>query len=89
MPNQTSSPNDPSSLPSDIAPPYDANWALFEHISRMEVMHGRQYVITSANSKHVESLTSGQPVDEIVAKPYDLDRLVRAVKEASRARPTR
>jgi len=37
----------------------------------------------------VESLSVGQPVFEIVGKPYDLDRLVHAVKEASRARPTR
>jgi len=73
----------------DVAPPYDANWALFQHISRMDVMRGREYIVTSANSKHVETLSAGQPVYEIVGKPYDLDRLVHAVKEASRARPTR
>jgi DNA-binding NtrC family response regulator len=81
--------HDPRVIVYDIAPPYDANWALFQHISRMAVMRGREYVVTSANSKHVESLASGQPVYEIVGKPYDLDRLVHAVKEASRARPTR
>ena len=81
--------HDPRVIVYDIAPPYDANWALFQHVSRMDVMRGREYVVTSANSKHVESLAAGQPVYEIVGKPYDLDRLVHAVKEASRARPTR
>ena len=73
----------------DIAPPYDANWALFRHICRMDVMRDRQFVVTSVNAKQVESLAAGQPVYEIVGKPYDLDRLVHAVKAASRARPTR
>jgi DNA-binding NtrC family response regulator len=81
--------HDPRVVVYDIAPPYDANWALFQHVCRMDVMRDRQYVVTSANAKQVESLAAGQPVYEIVGKPYDLDRLVHAVKEASRARPTR
>ena len=79
----------PQAIVYDIAPPYDANWALFQHISRMDVMRGRQFVVTSVNAKQVDVLSAGQPVYEIVGKPYDLDRLVHAVKEASRARPTR
>jgi DNA-binding NtrC family response regulator len=81
--------HDPHVIVYDIAPPYDANWALFQHICRMDVMRGRQYVVTSVNAKQVDLLSAGQPVYEIVGKPYDLDRLVHAVKEASRARPTR
>ena len=81
--------HDPHVIVYDIAPPYDANWALFLHICRMDGMRHRQFVVTSINAKHVEALTSGQSVYEIVGKPYDLDRLVHAVKEASRARPTR
>ena len=81
--------HDPQVIVYDIAPPYDANWALFQHICRMDGLRNRQFVVTSINAKHVESLSSGHPVYEIVGKPYDLDRLVHAVKEASRARPTR
>jgi DNA-binding NtrC family response regulator len=81
--------HDPHVIVYDIAPPYEANWALFEHIRGMDVMRDRQYVVTSPNAKNVEALASGEPVYEIIGKPYDLDRLVHAVKEASRARPTR
>lgn len=82
--------HNPQVIVYDIAPPYDANWQLFQHICRMDVMRGRQYIVTSINAKHVEALASpDQTVYEIVGKPYDLDRLVHAVKEAARARPTR
>jgi CheY-like chemotaxis protein len=74
----------------DIAPPYDANWQLFEHICRMEVMRKRPVVVTSINPRHVEQLAGkDEKVYEVVGKPLDLDQIVRAVKEGSRARPTR
>src|SRR3954466_2568654 len=74
----------------DIAPPYEANWHLFQHICEMPVMKGRQFVITSTNAQQVERIAGPQQhVYEIVGKPYDLGEVVRAVKEASRARATR
>ena len=74
----------------DISPPYDPNWRLFQHVSSMPVMQGRQFVLTSVNARHVEQLARPQEhVYEIVGKPVDLDQLVQAVKEATRARPTR
>jgi DNA-binding response OmpR family regulator len=74
----------------DIAPPYEQNWRLFEHMLTMEPMKGRQVVITTANAAQLEKIIGGgQQVYEVVGKPYDLDQIVRAVKEAGRARPTR
>jgi DNA-binding NtrC family response regulator len=74
----------------DIAPPYEPNWHLFQHICAMPVMHGRQFIITSTNARHVERLAGQhQQVYEIVGKPLDLGQVVQAIKEASRARPTR
>lgn len=74
----------------DIAPPYEANWALFEHIRGMDMMQGRRFVVTSVNTKHVERLVGrDQQVYEVVERPVDLDRIVQAVKEALRARDTR
>jgi CheY-like chemotaxis protein len=74
----------------DIAPPYDANFQLFEHVRRMPVMSGRQFVVTSTNSRQVEKLfASSTPVYEVVGKPYDIDQIVSAAREAVRARPTR
>jgi CheY-like chemotaxis protein len=74
----------------DVAPPYQANWQLFQHLASMPVMEGRQFVVTSTNAKHVEGLAGPQQhIYEIVGKPMDLGQLVQAVKEAARARPTR
>jgi DNA-binding NtrC family response regulator len=74
----------------DIAPPYDANWRLFQHLAQMPVMQGRQFVITSTNPRHVESLSAPQHhVYEIVGKAEDLGQIVQAVREALKARPSR
>jgi DNA-binding NtrC family response regulator len=74
----------------DIAPPYDANFQLFEHMRRMPVMAGRQFVITSTNARQVEKLVSSSTaVYEVVGKPYDIDQIVMATREALKARPTR
>ena len=82
--------HDPQVIVYDIAPPYDANWQLFEHISRMKGMRQRKIVLTSTNPRHVEKLAGrNQTIYEVVGKPLDLDQIVRAVKEASRSRATR
>ena len=82
--------HDPLVVVYDIAPPYEANWHLFQHVAEMPVMKGRQFVITSTNARHVEGIAGPQQhVYEIVGKSYDLGEVVRAVKEASRARATR
>lgn len=74
----------------DIAPPYDANWQLFQHIRSLDAMQGRKVVLTSINRKQVEKLAGrDETIYEVVGKPFDLNRLVRAVKEAARQRPLR
>jgi CheY-like chemotaxis protein len=80
--------HDPDVVVYDIAPPYEANWMLFKHIRSLDTMKDRKIVLTSMNKKHVEKLAGrDHTIYEIVGKPYDLNRLVRAVKEAARQRP--
>jgi len=82
--------HDPQVIVYDIAPPYDANWALFRHLRELPAMHGRRIVLTSINRRQVEKLAGrDETIYEIVGKPLDLNRVVRAVKEAARQRPTR
>jgi|SRR5688572_33034258 DNA-binding response OmpR family regulator len=74
----------------DIAPPYDANWKLFQHLSATTSLVGRHFVITTTNKAQVEKLVGRDArVYEVIGKPADLELIVRAVKEAGRARPTR
>jgi DNA-binding response OmpR family regulator len=82
--------HDPDVVVYDIAPPYDANWQLFQHICLMKAMRQRPVVLTSTNTRHVEKLAGrDQRIYEVVGKPLDLDQIVQAVREAARSRPTR
>ena len=75
----------------DVAPPYENNWRLFQHIRALAIMEGIQYVITTTNARQIEQYAKGDEhrIYEIVGKPFDLGEIVTAVKEALRARPTR
>jgi DNA-binding NtrC family response regulator len=74
----------------DLVPPYETTWAFLEHLRGSEALQGAQFVLTSINRARVEEIVKpNEHVYEIVGKPLDLDQIVRAVKEASRARPTR
>lgn len=82
--------HDPHVVVYDIAPPYDANWRLFEHLRKMDVMKDRPVVLTSTNPAQVERLSkTDQRVYEVIGRPMDLDLIVRAIKEASRSRAVR
>lgn len=74
----------------DLVPPYEITWAFLQHLRGSEFLNGVQFVLTSMNAERVQQIVApNEQVYEIVGKPYDLDQIVRAVKEASRARPTR
>jgi len=74
----------------DLAPPYGANFRLFEHVRSMQAVENSRFVLTSVNPKNVASLVGGdERVYEVVDRQEDLMQLVQAVKEASRARSVR
>jgi CheY-like chemotaxis protein len=74
----------------DVAPPYERNFRLFEHIKKMPAVRDCQFVITSTNPSRILNLVGrDEHVYEVVDNTDDLSRLVHAVKDATRARPTR
>ena len=77
----------PKAIVYDIAPPYESNWRLFEHIRDLDVMEGRAFVLTSVNPAHVQTLAGpDRQIYEVVGKPLDLDVIVQATREALNAR---
>jgi DNA-binding response OmpR family regulator len=81
--------HNPDVIVYDVAAPYSSNWNLFQHIRSLKSMQGRKIILTSMNAKHVEALAGRDTkIYEIVGKPLDLNRLVHAVKEAARERPS-
>lgn len=80
----------PNVIVFDLVPPYDRSYRFVEHLRGLDVMKGCQFVLTSTNPNRAHELAgTSEEVYEIVGKPYDLEQITRAVKEASRARPTR
>jgi DNA-binding NarL/FixJ family response regulator len=80
----------PSVIVYDLVPPYDRSWRFVEHLRHSDLLTGCRFVLTSTNAQKAQELSgTSEDVFEILGKPYDIDLLTRAVKEATRARPTR
>ena len=81
--------HEPNVIVYDLVPPYDRSWNYLDLLRNSEPLHGRPVVLTSVNAaRAMEVVGDSELVYEILGKPLDLDRVVTAVKEASKARPT-
>jgi len=82
--------HDPKVIVYDVAPPYDLNWRFLEHLRGAALFDGRRFVLTSVNPPRLRKIVGiEESVFEVVGESEDIAEVVRAVKEASRARPTR
>jgi CheY-like chemotaxis protein len=82
--------HDPKVIVYDVAPPYEMNWRFLDHLRSATGFEGRQFVLTSVNVRRVREIVgTDETVYEVAGEPDDIAAVIRAVKEASRARATR
>lgn len=82
--------HDPRVIVYDVVAPYDRSWRFMDHLRTSASFEGRRFVLTCANERRLKEVVgTDDTVYEIVGEPSDLDAIVQAVREASRARPTR
>jgi len=74
--------HDPAVFIYDVSIPYDKNWTFLKLLLDSESMRGRKVVVTTTNKRRLEELVGATDAFEIVGKPYDLERIVNAVKVA-------
>jgi DNA-binding NarL/FixJ family response regulator len=72
----------PAVIVYDISPPYDANWRFLRLVRSSEPLKRRQFVITTTNKPALERLVGDNEALEIIGKPYDLGRVIEAVRTA-------
>ena len=71
----------PRAILYDIAPPYDENFRLMQHLRSLSGLVGCEFVLTSTNAPYVQKLIGkGERIYEVIGKPYDLKQIVSAVK---------
>jgi hypothetical protein len=81
--------HDPQVVVYDVVAPYERNWRFLQHL-RETTFKDRRFVLTSPNARGLERLVGRDDrVYEILNDSGDIDAIVQAVREASRARPTR
>ena len=74
----------------DIVPPYDVNWRFFDHLRTTKAFQNRHFVITTVNIGQVQRVVGKESVVyEVVGEASDIQQVVRAVREATRARAVR
>ena len=82
--------HDPRVVVYDVAAPFDRSWRFLEHLRNSPAFAGRRFVLTSPNVARVhEVVKTDETVYEVVGQAEDLHQIVQAVREASKARPTR
>ena len=74
----------------DVVAPYDRSWRFLDHLRTATAFRGRKFVLTSPNPVNVHRVVGAdETVYEILGQDADLNTVVQAVREASKARPTR
>jgi DNA-binding NarL/FixJ family response regulator len=81
--------HDPKVIVYDVVAPFERNFRFLQHL-RETSLNGRQFVLTSPNGRALSRLVGrDEKVYEILEDGSDIDAIVQAVREASKARPVK
>jgi DNA-binding NarL/FixJ family response regulator len=72
----------PAVIVYDISPPYDTNWTFLKLVRSSRPAQRCRFVLTTTNKPALDELVGANEALEIIGKPYDLDRVVEAVRSA-------
>ena len=77
----------PAVIVYDISPPYDTNWRFLRLVRSSQPAQGTRFILTTTNKPVLDDLVGDNDALEIIGKPYDLERVVGAVRDALNGRP--
>jgi DNA-binding NarL/FixJ family response regulator len=72
----------PAVIVYDISPPYETNWKFLRLVRSSEPAQSAHFVLTTTNKPALDELVGQTEAIEIIGKPYDLNRVVGAVRDA-------
>lgn len=72
----------PAVIVYDVSMPYDANWNFLKLVRSAQPVQQCRFVLTTTNKPALDQLVGETEAIEIIGKPYDLDRVVAAVRSA-------
>ena len=72
----------PAVIVYDISPPYDTNWTFLRLVRSSQPAQSARFVLTTTNTPALDDLVGPTEALEIIGKPYDLERVVGAVRDA-------
>ena len=73
--------HNPTIILYDIPPPYDQNLTFLRLLTDTHSMDERCVIITTTNKVQLEKITGEKSALEIVGKPYDMDILIKTLRE--------
>lgn len=72
----------PAVIVYDISPPYETNWNFLRLVRSSKPAEACRFVLTTTNKPVLDKLVGTTEAIEIIGKPYDLDRVIGAVRAA-------